>query len=319
LRAYQQGQGLDLDSETAAKVNALRAEGRDAEANKLQQQSVKQAQAQQSLFPETNEGFGYIRATAANFAKSPRMKPVWEALDKARALFKKTEVARAQRSATVKARMRELENLQSRIENITKGAEFIAARQEKWTAEQLTNTFAVEKGKGLSQPERADLIKDARKTLLEGRRLDDLDNRLLGFMQDTNKEISDVAKAMHEKTTPLRDAVAAIKKAMKTSPTVTAEEKALLAHEDEIKKQRGEYQRVTEQAIKKAREDMEAARAALLDPQIKTTSEALAEAETTLAKEKRALKRAESGFKGPVEGSPQNKNQQRTYFLFKVE
>jgi hypothetical protein len=319
LRAYQQGQGLDLDKDTAAKVNALRAEGKDAEANKLQQQSVKQAQAQQSLFPETNEEFGYIRATAANFAKSPRMKPVWEALDKARALFKKTEAARVQRSATVRARTRELENLQSRIENITKGAEFIAARQEKWSAEQLVNTFAVEKGKGLDQVERATLVKDALRTVSEGRRLDDLDNRLLGFMQDTNKEISDAAKVMYEKVAPLRDAVAAIKKAMKTSPTVTAEEKALLAHEDEIKKQRGEYQRATENAIKKAREDMEAARAALLDPLIKQTSEALAEAEVTLKKEKQELEKAKAGFESPVEGSPQNKNQIRTYFLFKVE
>jgi hypothetical protein len=277
------------------------------------------AAGQAALFPETNEEFGYIRATAANFAKSPRMKPVWEALDKARALFKKSEAARVQRSATIKARMREIESLQSRIENITKSAEFIAARQEKWTAEQLTNTFAVEKGKGLDQVARAALVKDAIKTLNEGRRLDDLDNRLLGFMQDTNKEISDAAKVMHEKTAPLRDAVAAIKKAMKTSPVVTEQEKAMLAHEDEIKKQRGEYQKATEQAIKKARDEMESARAALLDPQIKATSEALAKAESTLTKEKQALEKAKAGFEGPVEGSPQDKNQVRTYFLLKVE
>ena len=277
------------------------------------------AAGQAALFPETNEEFGYIRATAANFAKSPRMKPVWEALDKARALFKKTEAARAQRSATVRARTRELENLQSRIDNITKGAEFIAARQEKWSAEQLVNTFAAEKGKGLDQVERAALVKDALRTVSEGRRLDDLDNRLLGFMQDTNKEISDAAKVMYEKVAPLRDAVAAIKKAMKTSPTVTAEEKALLAHEDEIKKQRGEYQRATENAIKKAREDMDAARAVLLDPLIKQTSEALTKAETTLKKEKQELEKAKAGFEGLVEGSPQNRNQIRTYFLFKVE
>lgn len=323
LRTYQQGQGLDLDKDTAAKVNALRAEGKDAEANKLQQQAAKQAakqaQAQQSLFPETNEEFGYIRATAANFSKSPRMKPIWEALDKARALFKKSEAARVQRSATIKARMREIESLQGRINSITSSAEFIAARQEKWTADQLTNTFAAEKGKGLDPVARAALVQDAIKTLNEGRRLDDLDNRLLGFMQDTNKEISDAAKVMHEKTAPLRDAVAAIKKAMKASPTVTAEEKALLAHEDEIKKQRGEYQRATENAIKKAREDMDAARAALFDPLIKQTSDALTKAEATLVKEKQALEKAKASFEGPVEGSPQNKNQLRTYFLFKVE
>jgi hypothetical protein len=277
------------------------------------------AAGQAALFPETNEEFGYIRATAANFAKSPRMKPVWEALDKARALFKKTEAARAQRSATVKARTREIESLQGRINSITSSAEFIAARQEKWTADQLTNTFAAEKGKGLNPVARAALVQDAIKTLNEGRRLDDLDNRLLGFMQDTNKEISDAAKVMYEKVAPLRDAVAAIKKAMKTSPTVTAEEKALLAHEDEIKKQRGEYQRATENAIKKAREDMDAARAALLDPLIKQTSDALTKAEATLVKENKALEKAKADFEGPVEGSPQNKNQLRTYFLFKVE
>ena len=277
------------------------------------------AAGQTALFPETNEEFGYIRATAANFAKSPRMKPVWEALDKARALFKKSEAARVQRSATIKARTREIESLQGRINSITSSAEFIAARQEKWTADQLTNTFAAEKGKGLNPVARAALVQDAIKTLNEGRRLDDLDNRLLGFMQDTNKEISDAAKVMHEKTAPLRDAVAAIKKAMKASPTVTAEEKALLAHEDEIKKQRGAYQRATENAIKKAREDMEAARAALLDPLIKQTSDALTKAEATLVKEKQALEKAKASFEGPVEGSPQDKNQIRTYFLFKVE
>jgi len=346
LRAYQQGQGLDFEAgrtQGSARLTeeqraALAQQGFDfvapskgvaakqmsaeeqqqLEASK-QRQAVKQAQAQQSLFPETNEEFGYIRATAANFAKSPRMKPVWEALDKARALFKKTEAARAQRSATVKARTRELENLQSRIENITKSAEFIAARQEKWTAEQLANTFAAEKGKGLSPTERTELIKDALRTVSEGRRLDDLDNRLLGFMQDTNKEISDAAKEMHEKTAPLRDAVAAIKKAMKTSPVVTAEEKAMLAHEDEIKKQRGEYQRATEQAIATARKDMETARAELLDPLIKQTSDALAKAESTLTKEKKALEKFKADFEGPVEGSPQVKNEIRTYFLFKIE
>ena len=369
LRAYQQGQGLDFEAGRTQGSARLTEEQRAALAQqgfdfvapskgvaakqmsaeeqqqleaREQRQAVKQAQAQQSLFPETNEEFGYIRATAANFAKSPRMKPVWEALDKARALFKKTEAARAQRSATVKARTRELENLQSRIENITKSPEFIAARQEKWTSEQLAKTFTYEVGdlallskidalRAAGKYEEAETLtkaflkrkqaryKDARKTLLEGRRLDDLDNRLLGFMQDTNKEISDAAKKMHEKTAPLRDAVAAIKKAMKTSPVVTEQEKAMLDHEEQIKKQRGEYQKATEQAIKKAREEMESARAALLDPQIKQTSDALAAAETTLAKEKQELEEAKAGFEGPVEGSPQKKNQQRTYFLFKVK
>ena len=369
LRAYQQGQGLDFEAGRTQGSARLTEEQRAALAQqgfdfvapskgvaakqmsaeeqqqleaREQRQAVKQAQAQQSLFPKTNEEFGYIRATAANFAKSPRMKPVWEALDKARALFKKTEAARAQRSATVKARTRELENLQSRIENITKSPEFIAARQEKWTSEQLAKTFTYEAGdlallnkidalRAAGKYEEAETLtkaflkrkqaryKDARKTLLEGRRLDDLDNRLLGFMQDTNKEISDAAKKMHEKTAPLRDAVAAIKKAMKTSPVVTEQEKAMLDHEEQIKKQRGEYQKATEQAIKKAREEMESARAALLDPQIKQTSDALAAAETTLAKEKQELEEAKAGFEGPVEGSPQKKNQQRTYFLFKVK
>ena len=47
-------------------------------------------EGQKALFPETEKDIGYIRATPKNFANSPRMKPVWEALGKARALFKKS-------------------------------------------------------------------------------------------------------------------------------------------------------------------------------------------------------------------------------------
>jgi len=87
LREYEKAQGsLDLDSQTAAKIAKLRAEGKDKEADALERQSIRQAQAQTELFPETREDIGHIRATASNFEKSPAVKAGRAALDVAKKL-----------------------------------------------------------------------------------------------------------------------------------------------------------------------------------------------------------------------------------------
>jgi hypothetical protein len=49
------------------------------------------AAGQGQLFPETRKDIGYIRATPANFAKSPQIKPVWEALEQVHASSKQRQ------------------------------------------------------------------------------------------------------------------------------------------------------------------------------------------------------------------------------------
>ena len=86
------------------------------------------AAGQGQLFPETRKDIGYIRATPANFAKSPQIKPVWEALDQARKLKAKTEANQKARSARDKQGFAQIEALEENIESIKNQMQFFLTK-----------------------------------------------------------------------------------------------------------------------------------------------------------------------------------------------
>jgi hypothetical protein len=82
------------------------------------------APGQGQLFPESRKDMGYIRATAANFAKSPQIKPVWEALEQARKLKAKTEANQKARSARDKQGFAQVEAIEEQLEAIKNQMQF---------------------------------------------------------------------------------------------------------------------------------------------------------------------------------------------------
>lgn len=82
------------------------------------------AKGQGQLFPETRKELGYIRATPANFAKSPQIKPVWEALEQARKLKAKTEANQKARSARDKQGFAQIKTIEEQIETFKNQAQF---------------------------------------------------------------------------------------------------------------------------------------------------------------------------------------------------
>ena len=281
-------------------------------------------QGQKSLFPEAQEELGYIRATPKNFANSPRIKPVWAAIDRARELFKKTEPVRLAKEATRKNRLKLLNQLEERMDSIRKDTQFFWKDTSRWTDAELAKVFVgmpeagstkeekdilykYVKGQQLTPQEKVvaaklirdfqtrelpkyqEKIKEAMQLLAQGRRLADTDNQLLSFMQDTNANVRAAAKALNERMAGMRDTVKYLRDVMRGSAILTPEQKALLDSESAVEKQRGAYQMAVEKAITKASKEMEAARAALLDPQIGEVSKELETAKQTLDKEKPLL------------------------------
>ncbi len=312
-------------------------------------------EGQKSLFPEIEKDLGYIRATPKNFAKSPRMKTVWEALDKARALFKKSEQQRLAKKATVAKRMQFLERVKERGDSIIADTQYFwkdtsrysdaalakvfvgmpeagttpeekvilekyrtlqpMSEQEKQTAELLIRKFKTE-----HLPKYRKEIDEAVKLLADGRRLDDTDNQLLAFMQDTNENVRAAAKALNDRLQPLRTAIKQVKEAMRKSSIIDPAQKAILNSEIAIKQQRSQYQTVVEASIKRAREDMDEALGFLLDPVIAKTSDNLKTAEATLAKEQAELDKIKKRFDAVLaQENGANRTELATYELFRYE
>ena len=325
------------------------------EAMALNKRVAQEQAGQKSLFPEAEEDLGYIRATPANFAKSPRMKPVWAAIDRAKELFKKTEPVRLAKEATRKNRMRLLEQLTERMDSIRKDTQFFWKDTSRWSDAEMAKVFAgmpeagttqeekntlykYAKGQSLTPQERVQAevllktfrerelpkyqtrIKEAMDLLAQGRRLQDADNQLLSFMQDTNASIKATAKALSDRMAGMRATVEYLKDVMRGSAIITPAQKALLDSEQAVEKQRGEYQLAVERAITKANKEMEAARATLLDPQIGTVSKDLETAKKTLDKEQAELDKIKKRFDSVLaqkEGA--NRTELATYELFRYE
>jgi hypothetical protein len=310
-------------------------------------------QGQKALFPEAQEELGYIRATPKNFANSPRIRPVWEALDKARSLFKKSEQERLVRKATVAKRMQFLERVKERGDSIIADTQYFwkdtsrysdealakvfvgmpeagatpeekvilekyrtlqpMSAQEQQTAERLVREFKTE-----HLPKYRKQIDEAMRLLADGRRLNDTDNQLLAFMQDTNVNVRAAAKALNDRLAPLREAIKQVKNAMQGSVVISAEQKAMLNSEKAIKQQRDTYQQAVEKAITNARREMDDAMAFLLDPVVSKASADLEKAKTTLDKEQAELDKIKKRFDSVLaqEGGA-NRTELATYELFR--
>jgi hypothetical protein len=312
-------------------------------------------EGQKSLFPEIEKDLGYIRATPKNFAKSPRMKPVWEALDKARALFKKSEQQRLAKKATVAKRMQFLERVKERGDSIIADTQYFwkdtsrysdaalakvfvgmpeagktpeekvilekyrtlqpMSAQEQQTAERLVREFKTE-----HLPKYRKEIDEAMQMLADGRRLDDTDNQLLSFMQDTNVNVRAAAKALNDRLQPLRTAIKQVKEAMRKSSIIDPAQKAILDSERAVKQQRSQYQTVVEESIKRARREMDEALGFLLEPVIAKTSDNLKAAEATLAKEQAELDKIKKRFDDVLaQKDGANRTELATYELFRYE
>jgi hypothetical protein len=325
------------------------------EAIALNERLVQEKAGQKSLFPEVEEDLGYIRATPKNFANSPRIKPVWEALAKARVLFKESEQKRIAKEATRKNRLRLLEKIQERMDSIRNDTKFFWTNSENWSSKAIAETFArsapdagktpeekrllqkyVQDKKSLTVQEQVVVanalqeyrernefqsrMKEAFSLLAQGRRLYDIDNQLLAFMQDTNESIRKASKEMNDSMAGLRDTVEYLKEVMKSSVLVTPEQQALIDSEIAIKRQRASYQTAVEESIKRAREDMDEALGFLLDPVIAKTSDSLKAAETTLAKEQADLDKIKKRFDNVLaQENGANRTELATYELFRYE
>jgi hypothetical protein len=325
------------------------------EAMSLNKRVAQEQAGQKSLFPEAEEDLGYIRATPANFAKSPRIKPVWEAIDRARELFKKTEPVRLAKEATRKNRLKLLNQLEERMDSIRKDTQFFWKDTSRWTDAEMAKVFAGMPEAGTTQAEKDILykyskaqkltpqeqaiaekllrdfrsvelpkyqarVKEAMDLLAQGRRLQDADNQLLSFMQDTNANVRAAAKALNERMAGMRDTVKYLKDVMRGSAILSPEQKALLESEKAVEQQRGTYQQAVEKAITKATADMNAARAALLDPQIGAVSKELEAAKKTLDKEQAEMDKIKKRFDSVLaqkEGA--NRTELATYELFRYE
>ena len=325
------------------------------EAIALNERLVQEKAGQKSLFPEVEEDLGYIRATPANFAKSPRMKPVWEALAKARVLFKESEQKRVAREATRRNRLRLLEQITERMDSIRNETKFFWTNSEMWSSKAIAETFARSAPDAGKTPEEKRLLqkyvqdkksltikeqvivanalqeyrernefqtrmKEAFALLAQGRRLYDIDNQLLAFMQDTNESIRKASKEMNDSMAGLRDTVEYLKEVMKSSVLVTPQQQALIDSEIAIKRQRASYQTAVEESIKRARADMDEALGFLLDPVIATTSDNLKAAEATLAKEQADLDKIKKRFDSVLaQEDGANRTELATYELFRYE
>jgi hypothetical protein len=325
------------------------------EAIAINERLVQEKAGQKSLFPEVEEDLGYIRATPANFAKSPRMKPVWEALAKARVLFKESEQKRVAREATRKNRLRLLEQIKERMDSIRNDTKFFWTNSQNWSSKAIAETFArsapdagktpeekrllqkyVQDKKSLTVQEQVIVanalqeyrernefqsrMKEAFSLLAQGRRLYDIDNQLLAFMQDTNESIRKASKEMNDSMAGLRATVEYLKEVMKSSVLVTPEQQALIDSEIAIKRQRASYQTAVEESIKRARADMDEALGFLLDPVIATTSDNLKAAEATLAKEQADLDKIKKRFDSVLaQEDGANRTELATYELFRYE
>ena len=312
-------------------------------------------EGQKSLFPEIEKDLGYIRATPKNFAKSPRMKPVWEALDKARALFKKSEQQRLAKKATVAKRMQFLERVKERGDSIIADTQYFWKDTSRYSNEALAKVFVGMPEAGTTPEEKVILekyrtlqpmsaqeqqtadrlvrefktehlpkyrkeIDEAVKLLADGRRLDDTDNQLLAFMQDTNENVRAAAKALNDRLQPLRTAIKQVKEAMRKSSIIDPAQKAILNSEIAIKQQRSQYQTVVEESIKRARKEMDEALGFLLEPVIAKTSDNLKAAEATLAKEQAELDKIKKRFDAVLaQKNGANRTELATYELFRYE
>jgi len=314
------------------------------------------AKGQGQLFPETRKDIGYIRATPANFAKSPEIKPVWEALDQARKLKAKTEANQKARSAKDKQGIEQIQALQKQIDAIKNNMKFFLTKSGDFNLGLYTNVdiakmfmtypeagikkedkalmdqyLAVVRNifnqnynpsikqteesnsrlakkifDGLSaiytpeqmeyvrdklisdfntkiRPEYLIRLKEAQQAVALGERLENANNRLVEFMQNSNDVVRKQAEESRDLTDPLLDKIKLIKQSLRGSLLLTDGERAALDSEEKLTKQRGAYKDAMAKAMGKARQRLSDTLGELLDPEIERARRSLKAAKTRLA------------------------------------
>jgi hypothetical protein len=311
---------------------------------------------QKSLFPETQEDLGYIRMSPKNFANSPRIKPVWAALTKARAAAARLKSKQEKRRRIDKARIAAVERLSGEIEKLENRTEFFWKDQTKWTNEEIARSFvefpdiaSTPEDKALvnryiqtqkltlqeqfrvdellrdfrekARPEYDAKLKQALSLLAEQGTLDAVENSLTKFMLDSNKQTREAAKALQERLSPYKRTIDALRQAMKGSPILTPAQKQLAAASDKASQRRNKFAATVKHAMDAARVEIEAALEEVLDPEIARAEQALTKAEKDLAAAKKDLDRYKKKFDEilAVPGRMQDRTQLATYELFRYE
>lgn len=301
------------------------------------------------------DDLGYIRATPANFAKSPRIKPVWEALAKARILTEKTKQAEARRKARTAKVVETVQKLKDNIEDLQNATQYFWKNQPRWSSAEIAKAFVpfpeigttpeekrlvnkyisnagltaeeskivqevLRKFREKHMPEYAEKIKQAQALLAQGVRLDALDNSLAELMQSSNDKAKQAAKELSDRLAPMRTMLETLRKMMRGSGVLTDAQKKLLDADAEVRGQRSEFQIAVERAFTQARTEMEEARAALLDPQLAEVNKALDKAKTTLVKEQAELDKIDKRFKDVLtQEDGRSRTLLATYQLFRYE
>jgi len=314
------------------------------------------AAGQGQLFPETRKNIGYIRATPANFAKSPQIKPVWEALDQARKLKAKTEANQKARSAKDKQGIEQIQALQKQIDAIKNNMKFFLTKSGDFNLGLYTNVdiakmFVTYPEAGITKEDKALMdqylaivrnifnqnynpslkqteesnsrlakkifdglssvytptqleyvkdklipnfnekirpeylvrLKQAQQAVALGQRLENANNRLVEFMQDSNEAVRKQAEESRSLTDPLLDKIKLIKQSLRGSLLLTDGERAAIDSEEKLIAQRGAYKDAMAKAMGKARQRLSDTLGELLDPEIERARRALKAAKTRLA------------------------------------
>lgn len=300
-------------------------------------------EGQKSLFPEAEEDLGYIRMTPKNFANSPRMRPVWEALDKARAAAKAQAAKQAVIDNRTRAGVATLERIQAEVEKLEKGTQFFLKDTARYTETELAKALVPYPEAGntpeeksllnryakhpaeLNAEERAQAdvllrayrethmpeyqkqLKEAMSLLAKGEQVDALDNQLYSHMADANKKQREAAQALKERVAVYKKAIADIKKTLRSSAVLTPQQQQILEQQDKVQKARDDYQQAVNKAIAKAYGEMNRVLAELLDPEIAATQKALTEAKTTLKEEEAELERIQKSIQEVMQAERQFK------------
>lgn len=310
---------------------------------------------QKSLFPETEEDIGYIRMSPKNFANSPKIRPVWEALDAARAATKKKADKEQKVAVRSKAMTETVRRIETNIELLKKDTKFFWTDTNKWTDKQVAQAAVtypeigntpkenvlVDKylKKTALTPEETDIVlklirdfnsnkvpeykknlKEAEQLIAQGERLDDLDNQLLRTMQDTNKSVRASAEKLRKELAPLKTAIDHIKDSARKNIKDTPLMKQIRAIEAKADKARSAYRQRVEEMYDTAYKNMDSALAEILDPEIAKTKAGLKKAAETLKKEKTELERVQQKVKD-VLAQPEGRDRMQlvTYEQFRYE
>ena len=157
---------------------------------------------QKQLFPETETDLGYIRMSPKNFANSPKIRPVWEAIDAARAATKRKADKEQKVAARSKAMAETVRRIETNIELLKKDTKFFWTDTTKWTNKQVAQA-AIEYPEVGNTPEETALVNKYLTTVgrTKGSKpLSDTEKAqaLAGFSEKEKKQIGKLLREFQE-------------------------------------------------------------------------------------------------------------------------